>query len=40
MAMSRKHYIYIASIIKSNTIYANNSTRRILKKDSLVNDMC
>ena len=38
--LSRKHYISIASIIKDNTIYSNNSTRRILKKDSLINDLC
>ena len=39
MALSRKHYIKIASIIKDNTIYSNNSTRRILKKDNLINDL-
>ena len=38
--ISRKHYVAIASIIKDNTIYLNNSTRRILKKDSLINDLC
>ena len=38
--LSRKHYKVIASIIKDNTIYSNNSTRRILKKDSLINDLC
>ena len=38
--LSRKHYVAIASIIKDNTIYSNNSTRRILKKDSLINDLC
>ena len=38
--LSRKHYRVIASIIKDNTIYSNNSTRRIIKKDSLIDDLC
>ena len=39
MALSRKYYVMIAGIIKDNTIYSNNSTRRILKKDNLINDL-
>ena len=38
--MTRKHYVKIAKIIKDNTIYSNNSTRRILKKDSFVDIIC
>ena len=38
--LSRKHYRVIASIIKDNTIYSNISTKRILKKDSVINDLC
>ena len=36
--MTKKDYIMIASIIKDNKLYTNNSTRRILKHDNLVND--
>ena len=38
--MTRKHYILIAQAIKDNSIYSNNSTRRIIKKDALINDLC
>ena len=38
--MTRKHYIMIASIIKDNKIYANNSNSKVLKHDSLVKDLC
>ena len=38
--MTRKHFIEIAKAIKFNTIYSNNSTRRIIKKDALINDLC
>ena len=36
--MTRKDYIKIANIIKDNKLYTNNSTRKILKHDNLVND--
>ena len=36
--MTKKDYISIAKIISSNKIYTNNSTRKILKHDSLIND--
>ena len=36
--MTKKDYIQIASIIKDNKLYTNNSTRKILKHDNLVND--
>ena len=36
--MTRKDYIRIAKIVKDNKLYTNNSTRKILKHDSLVND--
>ena len=38
--MTRKDYIKIARIIKDNKLYTNNSTRKILKHDSLINDLC
>ena len=38
--MTRKDYIKIANIIKDNKIYSNNSTRKVLKHDSLINDLC
>ena len=38
--LSRKHYIMIAKVIKGNSIYSNNSTRRILKKDALIKELC
>ena len=38
--LSRKYYKMIARVIKDNTIYSNNSTRRILKKDNLIDDLC
>ena len=38
--MTRKHYIKIASIIRSNKIYTNNSNNKVLKHDNLVNDLC
>ena len=38
--LSRKHYRLIAKAIKDNKIYSNNSTRKILKMDSLINDLC
>ena len=38
--MTRKHYIKIAKIIKDNKLYTNNSTRKILKHDSLIDDLC
>ena len=37
--MSRKHYIQLARIIKDNKLYTNNSTRKILKFDSFINDL-
>ena len=40
MSLSRKHYRLIARVIKDNSIYSNNSTRRILKKDKLIDDLC
>ena len=39
MALSRKHYVLIANAIKYNTIYSNNSTRKIIKKDALIGDL-
>ena len=38
--LSRKYYKMLARVIKDNSIYSNNSTRRILKKDKLVDDLC
>ena len=38
--MTKKHFIIIAKAIKNNSIYSNNSTRRIIKKDALINDLC
>ena len=38
--MTRKDYVKIASIIKDNKLYTNNSTRKILKHDSLIDDLC
>ena len=38
--MTKKDYIKIASIIKDNKLYTNNSTRKILKHDSLIDDLC
>jgi hypothetical protein len=38
--LSRKYYELIAQCIKNNKIYSNNSTRRIIKMDSLINDLC
>ena len=38
--MTRKDYIKIARIIKDNKLYTNNSTRKILKHDNLINDLC
>ena len=38
--MSRKDYIRLARIIKDNKLYTNNSTRKVLKHDSLILDMC
>ena len=40
MSLTRKHYKMIAKVIKDNKIYSNNSTRKILKMDSLINDLC
>ena len=40
MGLSRKHYRLIANAIKCNTIYSNNSTRKIIKKDALIDDLC
>ena len=37
--LSRKHYRLIANAIKYNTIYCNNNTRKIIKKDALINDL-
>ena len=37
--MTRKDYIKIARIIKDNKLYTNNSTRKILKFDSFINDL-
>ena len=37
--LSRKYYELIARVIKDNKIYSNNSTRKILKMDSLINDL-
>ena len=39
MALSRKHYVLIANAIKYNTIYCNNNTRKIIKKDALIGDL-
>ena len=38
--MTRKDYIQFARIIKDNKLYTNNSTRKILKHDSLIDDLC
>jgi len=38
--MTRKDYRMIAKAIKDNKIYSNNSTRKILKMDNLINDLC
>ena len=38
--LTRKHYRIIAKAIKNNSIYSNNSSRRIIKKDALINDLC
>ena len=38
--MTRKDYIMIAEVISNNKIYTNNSTRKILKMDSLINELC
>ena len=38
--LSRKYYKMIAKVIKDNKIYSNNSTRKILKHDSLIDDLC
>jgi len=38
--LSRKYYRIIAQCIKNNKIYSNNSTRKIIKMDSLINDLC
>ena len=38
--LSRKYYKMIAKVIKDNKLYTNNSTRKILKHDNLVNDLC
>ena len=38
--LSRKYYKMIARVINNNKIYSNNSTRKLLKMDSLVNDLC
>ena len=40
MSLTRKHYKMIAKVINNNKIYSNNSTRKILKMDSLINDLC
>ena len=37
--LSRKYYKMIAQVIKDNKIYSNNSTRKIIKMDSLINDL-
>ena len=37
--MTRKDYIQLARIIKDNKLYTNNSTRKILKFDSFINDL-
>ena len=38
--LSRKYYRMIAKAISNNKIYSNNSTRKILKMDNLINDLC
>ena len=38
--LTRKHYRMIARVINHNKIYSNNSTRKIIKMDSLINDLC
>ena len=38
--MTRKHFKAIANAINYNSIYTNNSTRRIIKKDMLINELC
>jgi hypothetical protein len=37
--LSRKYYIMLARVIKDNRIYSNNSTRKIIKMDSFINDL-
>ena len=38
--LSRKYYKMIAKVINNNKIYSNNSTRKILKMDKLINELC
>ena len=38
--MTKKDYIVIARVISDNKIYSNNSTRKILEMDSLINELC
>ena len=38
--MTRTHFESIARIINDNKLYSNNTTRKVLKHDSLILDMC
>ena len=38
--MTRKHFKAIAKAINYNSIYSNNSSRRIIKKDALIDELC
>ena len=38
--LSKKYYVMIARAINYNKIYSNNSTRKIIKMDNLVNNLC
>ena len=38
--LSRKHYISIAKIIKDNTCEVEDTTWKVLDKDTLVNKLC
>ena len=38
--LSKKYYKMIARAINYNKIYSNNSTRKIIKMDNLVNNLC
>ena len=38
--LSRKHYRVVASIIKDNTCEVEDTTWKVLDKDTLVNELC
>ena len=38
--MTKKHFKSIANAIKFSSIYSNNSTRRIIIKDMLIDELC